>query len=64
MRGEHKTAGGKLVAVDFEVRDGRLAGVVEVDLPRPRPAGSPEVARLVGLVTERLREEVSRHAGR
>ncbi|MEW6635910.1 MAG: lipoate protein ligase C-terminal domain-containing protein [Actinomycetota bacterium] len=27
MRGEHKTAGGKLVAVDFEVRNGRLADV-------------------------------------
>ena len=27
MHGEYKTPGGKLVAVDFEVRDGRLSGV-------------------------------------
>ncbi|HXG39810.1 MAG TPA: ABC transporter ATP-binding protein [Candidatus Limnocylindrales bacterium] len=45
-------------------RPGRVAESIPVDLPRPRPAGSPEVARLVGLVTERLREAVSRHAGR
>jgi lipoate---protein ligase len=27
MHGEYKTPGGKLVAVDFEVWDGRLSGV-------------------------------------
>jgi NitT/TauT family transport system ATP-binding protein len=43
-------------------RPGRVAAAFNVDIPRPRPIGSPEVARLAETVIERLREEVSRHA--
>lgn len=43
-------------------RPGRVASAFNVDIPRPRPIGSPEVARLAETVIERLREEVRRHA--
>jgi NitT/TauT family transport system ATP-binding protein len=43
-------------------RPGRVAAAFNVDLPRPRPIGSAEVARLAETVIDRLREEVSRHA--
>jgi NitT/TauT family transport system ATP-binding protein len=43
-------------------RPGRVAAAFNVDLPRPRPIGSPDVARLAETVIERLREEVRRHA--
>jgi NitT/TauT family transport system ATP-binding protein len=33
-----------------------------VDIARPRRLESPEVATLAGVVTERLRKEVRRHA--
>jgi NitT/TauT family transport system ATP-binding protein len=42
-------------------RPGRVAAAFNVDLPRPRPIGSPEVARLAETVIERLRDEVRRH---
>jgi sulfonate transport system ATP-binding protein len=43
-------------------RPGRVAAAFNVDLPRPRPIGSPEVGHLAETVIERLREEVRRHA--
>ena len=43
-------------------RPGRVADEFAVDLPRPRNIASPEVGDLAGVVTERLREEVRRHA--
>jgi NitT/TauT family transport system ATP-binding protein len=43
-------------------RPGRLAATFEVDLPRPRLLGDSETSRLVGEVTDRLRQEVVRHA--
>jgi sulfonate transport system ATP-binding protein len=43
-------------------RPGTVAETFEVPLPRPRHHGDPEVARLTKLVTDRLREEVRRHA--
>lgn len=51
MRGEYKTPGGKLVVVDFEVRDGRLRNVtvsgdffLEPPEALPRISGSLEGA--------------------
>jgi len=43
-------------------RPGRVAGEFRVDLPRPRNISGPDVAELAYTVTERLREEVRRHA--
>ncbi len=43
-------------------RPGRVAAAFEVDLPRPRLVGSPDVAALAEDVTARLRAEVRRHA--
>jgi NitT/TauT family transport system ATP-binding protein len=43
-------------------RPGRVADEFEVDLPRPRNIGSPEVGELAAMVTARLRDEVRRHA--
>jgi NitT/TauT family transport system ATP-binding protein len=42
----------------FSSRPGRVAHEFRIDLPRPRRLESPEVARLAGLVGDRLREEV------
>ena len=44
-------------------RPGRVACEVTVDLPRPRNIASPQVADVAAIVTQRLREEVRRHAG-
>ncbi|MGH8901467.1 MAG: ABC transporter ATP-binding protein [Egibacteraceae bacterium] len=44
-------------------RPGRVVAEFRVDVPRPRRLESPEVAALAGAITERLREEVRRHAG-
>lgn len=43
-------------------RPGKVAEEFAVDLPRPRNIGSVEVSDLAGVVTERLRAEVRRHA--
>ena len=43
-------------------RPGRVAEEIEVDLPRPRQIGDPRAAELTVRVTERLRQEVRRHA--
>jgi NitT/TauT family transport system ATP-binding protein len=45
----------------FSSRPGRVAGEFRIDLPRPRRLDSPEVARLAGLVSDSLREEVLSH---
>ena len=45
----------------FSSRPGRVAAEFRVDLPRPRRLDSPEVARLAGLVGERLRMEALSH---
>jgi NitT/TauT family transport system ATP-binding protein len=45
----------------FSSRPGRVASEFRIDLPRPRRLESPEVARLAGLVSERLRDEVLSH---
>ena len=45
----------------FSSRPGRVAGEFRVDLSRPRRLESPDVARLAGLVADRLREEVLAH---
>ena len=42
----------------FSSRPGRVADEFRIDLPRPRRLESPDVARLAGLVADRLREEV------
>ena len=44
-------------------RPGRIVETFDVALPRPRRIESPEVSSLAGHVTDRLREEVRRHAG-
>jgi NitT/TauT family transport system ATP-binding protein len=44
-------------------RPGRVVAEFPVDLPRPRRLESPHVAVLAAAITERLREEVRRHAG-
>jgi NitT/TauT family transport system ATP-binding protein len=43
-------------------RPGSVADEFAVDLPRPRSIASPEVGDLAGVVTQRLRAEVRRHA--
>ena len=43
-------------------RPGRVASDVRVDIERPRRIESPEVSELAGSITDRLREEVRRHA--
>jgi NitT/TauT family transport system ATP-binding protein len=45
----------------FSSRPGRVAGEFRIDLPRPRRLDSPDVARLAGVVSDRLREEVLAH---
>ena len=45
----------------FSSRPGRVADEFRIDLPRPRRLESPDVARLAGLVADRLREEVLAH---
>lgn len=42
-------------------RPGRVVKDFPVVIPRPRRIDSPEVARLAATITDRLREEVSRH---
>jgi NitT/TauT family transport system ATP-binding protein len=44
-------------------RPGRVAEEFTVDLPRPRAAGDPRVGVLTERITQRLRQEVRRHAG-
>lgn len=43
-------------------RPGRVAGTLDVTLPRPRSMGDPAVAATASDLTERLRHEVRRHA--
>jgi NitT/TauT family transport system ATP-binding protein len=43
-------------------RPGRIVAGFEIDSPRPRHVEDPKIAALAGDVTERLREEVRRHA--
>jgi NitT/TauT family transport system ATP-binding protein len=43
-------------------RPGRVIETFDVDIERPRRIESPEVSELAGQVTNRLREEVRRHA--
>jgi NitT/TauT family transport system ATP-binding protein len=45
----------------FSSRPGRVAAEFQVNLSRPRRLESPDVARLAGLVGDRLREEVLSH---
>ena len=42
-------------------RPARVVASFDIDLGRPRHLDEPEVARLAGRVTERLREEVRSH---
>jgi NitT/TauT family transport system ATP-binding protein len=44
-------------------RPGRVAETFDVDIPRPRRIDSPAIATFAARVTDRLREEVRRHAG-
>lgn len=43
-------------------RPGRVAHRIEVDIDRPRRIESPDVSTLAASITERLRQEVRRHA--
>ena len=43
-------------------RPGRIVGEWAIDLPEPRRLDSPEVATLAGGITDRLRQEIRRHA--
>jgi NitT/TauT family transport system ATP-binding protein len=43
-------------------RPGRIAGEFVIDIERPRRMESPEVSGTAGKITDRLREEVRRHA--
>jgi NitT/TauT family transport system ATP-binding protein len=45
-------------------RPGRVTATFHVDIDRPRRIDSPEVSELAAQVTDRLREEVRRHAQR
>ena len=45
----------------FSSRPGRVAAEFQVNLSRPRRLESPDVARLAGLVGDRLREEGLKH---
>jgi NitT/TauT family transport system ATP-binding protein len=44
-------------------RPGRVAQEYAVSIPHPRRIEAPEVAALAVTITDRLREEISRHAG-
>ena len=44
-------------------RPGRIAQEYAVSIPHPRRIEAPEVAALAVTITDRLREEISRHAG-
>jgi NitT/TauT family transport system ATP-binding protein len=44
-------------------RPGRVAQEIAVDLPRPRRTADPAASALTSEITERLRQEVRRHAG-
>jgi NitT/TauT family transport system ATP-binding protein len=44
-------------------RPGTVLAEFPVDIPRPRGIESPEVGRLANEITDRLRQEVRRHAG-
>jgi NitT/TauT family transport system ATP-binding protein len=43
-------------------RPGRVVAEFPVDIPRPRRIDTPEVSSLAATITDRLREEVRRHA--
>ena len=43
-------------------RPGRVVAEIPVDIPRPRRIESPEVSSLASTITDRLRQEVRRHA--
>jgi NitT/TauT family transport system ATP-binding protein len=43
-------------------RPGRVVTEFPVDIERPRRIDSPEVSSLAATITDRLREEVRRHA--
>jgi NitT/TauT family transport system ATP-binding protein len=43
-------------------RPGRVAATFDIDIPRPRRIESPPVAERAGMITDRLKEEVGRHA--
>ena len=43
-------------------RPGRVAEITHVTIERPRRIDSPEVATLAATITDRLREEMERHA--
>jgi NitT/TauT family transport system ATP-binding protein len=43
-------------------RPGRVVDVFDVDIPRPRRMDTPEVSSRAAHITDRLREEVRRHA--
>ncbi len=43
-------------------RPGRVADITQVRIERPRRIDSPEVATLAATITDRLREEMERHA--
>jgi sulfonate transport system ATP-binding protein len=43
-------------------RPGRVAEITQVTIERPRRIDSPEVATLAATITDRLREEMERHA--
>jgi NitT/TauT family transport system ATP-binding protein len=43
-------------------RPGRVADITPVRIERPRRIDSPEVATLAATITDRLREEMERHA--
>ncbi len=43
-------------------RPGRVVQEFPVDIPRPRRIEAPDVSQLAGEITDRLREEVRRHA--
>ena len=47
----------------FTSRPGRVAHEIQVDLPRPRSLGSPELAVFAGRITERLKQETRLHGG-
>ena len=43
-------------------RPGRVAEEIPVELPRPRRMDDHRVSELTGMITDRLKEEVRRHA--